>query len=294
MPDKISINNIGQADTYITQTLTSAFTVSNWYLIDVVLEAGTTVPAGSFCYIQGVLPASQSIGLTPNDSGYPDGYFGTLSQDPDPLNVFTNTMMSLYLEPINRHADTQYGVRSDLFDYEPSGEANVLRAIFQIDPAGAFADAAETFQDLNTLKLSFNNFNGEIEAIRLIDVTTDNNGAIPNAGTVSLGVNGGLRPQSSPHYKNYLKHLLSPMGVYISASGSINYSSEPWIYGIRRGTGGFGSGWNSNQHRATQYIFQPQGGTGVQEIAPTLTYAGYEFTFEVGPNEIKYTFVRIL
>ncbi len=51
-------------------------------------------------------------------------------------------MMSLYLEPINRHTDTQYGVRSDLFDYEPSGEANVLRAIFQIDPAGAFADAA--------------------------------------------------------------------------------------------------------------------------------------------------------
>ena len=292
VPDKISINNVGQADTYITQTLTSAFTVSNWYLIDVVLEAGTTVPASSFCYIQGVLPASQSIGLTPNDSGYPDGYFGTLS--PDTSSSFTNPMMSLYLEPINRHIDTQYGVRSDLFDYEPSGEANVLRAIFQIDPAGAFADAAETFQDLNTLKLSFNNFNGEIEAIRLIDVTTDNNGASPDAGTVSLGVNGGLRPQSSPHYKNYLKHLLSPMGVYISAGGSINYSSEPWIYGIRRGTGGFGSGWGSNLHRATQYIFQPQGGTGVQEIAPTSTYAGYEFTFEVGPNELTNTFAGIL
>ena len=289
--DKISINNVGQADTYITQTLTSALTVSNWYLIDVVLEAGTTVPAG-FCYIQGVLPASQSIGSTPNDSGYPDGYFGTLS--PDPSNVFTNPMMSLYLEPINRHTDTQYGVRSDLFDYEPSGEANVLRAIFQIDPAGAFADAAETFQDLNTLKLSFNNFNGEIEAIRLIDVTTDNNGASPDAGTVSLGVNGGLRPQDSPNYHNYLKHLLTPMGVYIGASGSINFSSEPWIYGIRRGTGGFGSGWNSNQHRATQYIFQPHGGTGVQEIAPTSTYAGYEFTFEVGPNELTNTFAGIL
>ena len=49
--DKISLNNVGyNAPTYITQALINPFVIGNWYLVDVVLEAGTTVSTGSFCY----------------------------------------------------------------------------------------------------------------------------------------------------------------------------------------------------------------------------------------------------
>ena len=290
VPDKIRVNVAGMAAaTYFKQTLVNPLVVGNWYLVDVVLETGTT-PTG-LCIIDGMLPHNPNFtyGLSPDDPGYPDGYFGKL--------VGTNRD-NIWLQPIDRHNDTQYGIRSDLFNYEPSGESNILRAIFKVDPAGNVALGGSS--TLGKLELRFYSFDGFIEGIRLIDITTDINGNYPIVGTVSAG-NGGFRLQGSSGtyvggnmHSNYIKHLLSPMTSYIGSNGNINFDSTAAHYGIIRGTGGWSNNWNTGTHRAFYCLFDSPNWTSnnshtVDDEVPQPSYAGYELTFEIGNNELTGT-----
>jgi hypothetical protein len=297
IPDKIRVNVAGMAaTTYFEQTLVNPFVIGNWYLVDVVLEAGTTPASGSMVIIDGMLEPSPSLnfGLTPNDLNYPDGCFGKLEG---------NDRDNIWLQPINRHTDTQYGIRSDLFDYEPNGEANVLRAIFQVHPNSKVADPSIAYLSLNKLQLKFWEFDGFIEGIRLIDITTDINGDYPIVGTVSAG-NGGFKlqgqngtyvgftnnPRGNMH-SNYIKHLLSPMTSYIGSNGNVNFDSTAAHYGIIRGTGGWSNAWSTGTHRAFYCLFDSPNWTSnnahtVDDEVPQPSYAGYELTFEIGNNEL--------
>ena len=304
VPDKIRVNVAGMtAATYFEQTLVNPLVVGNWYLVDVVLETGTTPTSGSMIIIDGMLPHNPNFayGLSPDDPGYPDGYFGRL--------VGTNRD-NIWLQPIDRYTNDPsaggmgYGIRGADFIYEPNKEANVLRAIFKVDPAGNVASWGANY--LGKLELKFWDFDGFIEGIRLIDITTDINGDYPIVGTVSAGT-GGFKlqgntgtwvgftnnPRGNMH-SNYIKHLLSPMTSYIGSNGNVNFDSTAAHYGIMRGTGGWGSAWSTGIHRAFYCLFDSPSWTSnnahtVDDEVPPPSYAGYELTFEIGNNELTGT-----
>ena len=90
------------------------------------------------------------------------------------------------------------------------------------------------------------------------------------------------------------------MRIHIGQNGGVNWSSESWIYGVRRGTSNAGqSGWTSSVHSAMRCMFSSVSnpswtGNNVPDIAPPPSYDGYKVTFEVGENELANTFAGSL
>ena len=154
--DKFSIDSTGNANgkAYITQDILGSPLVSgDWYLVDVYYD---TLPTGNIS-VYGVLDPTAVNGTA--GSGLTTGFVGEVYESDSGTSPIAKSIQLIQTTRTGAH-------------YGSSGTDNVLRAIFKLNPNSH----AVANNNLNSFQLEFNNFDGEITKIVVLNVSENSIG----------------------------------------------------------------------------------------------------------------------